>query len=62
MNSYYKDQFEDKGAMPLTDDVRNLWMVGNDGWLLSGWVHTENATLAQLQSANANSMRDHYRM
>jgi hypothetical protein len=59
MNSYYKDQFEDKGAMPLTDDVRNLWMGSAMmvGSFLDGY--TENAALAQLQSANANSMRDH---
>lgn len=59
MNSYYKNQFEKQGLMPMADSLRN--QIITSAMMIGAFLDgtSTNAALANVQSLNANTMRDY---
>lgn len=59
MDSYYKNQFEKKGLMPMTDDLRSVISSGATmiGAFLDGY--SANKSQAVVQSLNAETVKDY---
>jgi len=59
MNSYYKNQFEKQGLMPMADSLRD--QIITSAMMIGAFLDgtSTNAALANMQSLNANAMRDY---
>lgn len=60
MNSFYKNQFEKQGLMPMSDTLRQA--VSSMGLMIGAFLdgYSENAALARVQKLNADTMKDYH--
>lgn len=60
MDSFYKNQFQDKGLKPMSDSLRQA--VSSMGLMIGAFLdgYSENAALARVQKLNADTMKDYH--